>query len=201
MNSDSAGAATIVVIGILAGLGRRRSGATEALLFGSAAGVGFALQAAVTKVFVTQLGHGVAALLARWTIYVLIASAAVGFVLQQSAVKTGVLAPAMASSNAVTLLASIVFGITVFGETLSSGDGRLAPAVIGLGLGVAWLASCYWPAPSRRYRPSPSLDRTKLHPTRRLRSPGSASGTSRPVVPEPVRRRSADDPPAYREPP
>ncbi|MGP8064570.1 MAG: hypothetical protein ACLP5O_18755 [Acidimicrobiales bacterium] len=59
-------------------------------------------------------------------------SAVAGFVLQQSALKTGVLAAAMASSNAVTLFASVIFGVTVFGQRLSSGNGRLAPALIGL---------------------------------------------------------------------
>lgn len=135
--------AVVVVIGFLAGLGRHRTGATKALLLGSAAGVGFALQAAVTKVFMTELGHGVAALLGDWTTYALIASAVAGFVLQQSALKTDVLAPAMTSSNAVTLFASVVLGLTVFGETLSHGHGRLAPAIIGLAfamVGIVLLA-------------------------------------------------------------
>ena len=44
-------------------------------------------------------------LLADWSIYVLVVTAVTGFVLQQSALKTGVLAPAMASGNAVSLLA------------------------------------------------------------------------------------------------
>jgi hypothetical protein len=123
----SAVVSTVVVVGLLAGFGWHRGGAIKALLLGSAAGVGFALQAAVTKVFMTQLGHGLAALLGNWTTYALIASAIVGFVLQQSALRTDVLAPAMASSNAVTLLASVIFG-----ETLSQGHGRLVPAIIGL---------------------------------------------------------------------
>lgn len=97
----------------------------------------FALQAAVTKVFMTELGHGVAALLGDWTTYALIASAIAGFVLQQSALKTDVLAPAMAAKNAVTLFASVIFGLTVFGETLSHGHGRLAPAIIGLAIAMA----------------------------------------------------------------
>jgi drug/metabolite transporter (DMT)-like permease len=129
--------ATVVVIGLLVGFGRHRTGAARALLLGSAAGVLFALQAAVTKVFMTQLGHGVAALLGNWTTYALIVSAVAGFVIQQSALKTDVLAPAMASSIAVTLFASVVFGLTVFGETLSDGHGRLAPAIIGLILALA----------------------------------------------------------------
>ena len=103
---------------------------------GSAAGVAFGLQAAVTKVFVTLVGQGIVTIVTSWTAYALIGSAVVGFVLQQSALKTGVLAPAMASSNAVTLLMSVVLGITVFGESLSRGDGRLVPAVIGLAMTV-----------------------------------------------------------------
>ena len=103
----------------------------------------FALQAAVTKVFMTELGHGVAALLGNWTTYALVASAIMGFVLQQSALRTDVLASAMASSNAVTLFVSVIFGLTVFGESLSHGHGRLAPAIIGLAfalIGIVLLA-------------------------------------------------------------
>jgi hypothetical protein len=63
--------------------------------------VAYAFQAAVTKEFVSLLGGGLVAILTSWTIYALVGSALVGFVFQQSALKTGVLAPAMASSNAV----------------------------------------------------------------------------------------------------
>ena len=47
----------------------------------------------------------------------------------------------MAASNAVTLFASVIFGATVFGETLSHGDGRLAPAIIGLAVAMAGIVS------------------------------------------------------------
>jgi drug/metabolite transporter (DMT)-like permease len=133
--------ATVVVVGLLAGFARHSAGGTRALLLGSAAGVLFALQAAVTKVFMTELGHGVVSLLGDWTSYALMVSAIGGFVLQQSALRTNVLAPAMASSNAVTLFASVIFGLTVFGESLS--HGRLVPAIIGLAfalIGVVLLA-------------------------------------------------------------
>jgi drug/metabolite transporter (DMT)-like permease len=128
---------TLVLVLALAGLGRTRHGATRALLFGAAAGFGFALQTAVTKDFVTETGSGVLALLADWSVYVLAASAVIGFVLQQSALKTGVLAPAMASSNAVTLFAGVTLGAVVYGETLSHGGGHVAPAILGLVLAVA----------------------------------------------------------------
>jgi drug/metabolite transporter (DMT)-like permease len=149
--------ATVLAVGLLAGLGRHQTGAVKALLLGSAAGVGFALQAAVTKELMTELGHGVAALLGDWTIYVLIASAVVGFVLQQSALKTGVLAPAMASSNAVTLFASVIFGVTVFGETLSHGHGRLAPAIIGLAIAMVGIVLLAGAKPPLAAEPMPRI--------------------------------------------
>jgi drug/metabolite transporter (DMT)-like permease len=126
----------LVLVLVAATLGRSRQGAVRALLFGSAAGFGFALQTAVTKTFVTEVGGGVLSLFADWSIYVLVASAIVGFVLQQSALKTGVLAPAMASSNAVSLFGGVILGAVVFGETLSHGNGHLAPAAIGLSVAV-----------------------------------------------------------------
>jgi hypothetical protein len=128
----AAGLVTLVLIAIAGGLGRSRRGATRAALFGAAAGVGFALQAAVTKVFVDELVQGVAHLLSTWSTYVLIVSALIGFVLQQSALKTGALAPAMAASNASTLGFSAFFGIVVFDERLVHGGGRVAVALVGL---------------------------------------------------------------------
>ena len=161
----SAGLTAIVLIAVLGAIGRHRQGATMALLFGSAAGVAFALQGAVTKVFVSVVGQGLSAVLSNWTVYVLIASALVGFVLQQSALKTGVLAPAMASSNAVTLFGSVAFGASVFGEKPFIGGGR-APALIGLAValvGIVLLAGAKPPQPSEgmpRFDQIPASDGT-----------------------------------------
>ena len=54
----SAGLTAIVLVAVLGRTGRRRTGARRALLLGSAAGVAFALQASVTKVFVAVVGQG-----------------------------------------------------------------------------------------------------------------------------------------------
>jgi drug/metabolite transporter (DMT)-like permease len=129
---------------LLARLAYQRHGAVAAALFATAAGLSYAFQAAVTKVFMSQLGYGVAALLSSWTTYALILSALAGFALQQSALKTGFLAPAMAASNASTLTMSVLLGVTLFGESISNGQGRMLPAVISLALavfGVILLAS------------------------------------------------------------
>jgi len=150
-----AGAFGAAIVVVLARFGRSRSGATKALLFGSAAGVGFALQATVTKEFMTIIGRGIGDLLSSWEIYALIATAVIGFILQQSALKTGLLAPAMASSNAVTLFASVVFGITVFGEKLSNGSDRLAPALIGLVVALAGVVLLAGTKPPQASEPVP----------------------------------------------
>ena len=143
---------TSLVVGTLAALGIRRRAASKALLFGSAAGFGYGLQAAVTKTFVGELGHGALSLLADWSVYVLVVSAVVGFVLQQGALRTGVLAPAMASSNAVTLFSSVTLGVVVYGERLSAdGDGHVASAAVGLVVaivGIVLLGSAEGPPDS-----------------------------------------------------
>ncbi len=125
----------------LTGVGIRFRGAAKALTFGSAAGLAFGLQAAVTKTFVTEVGSGVLALLASWPVYVLVLSALAGFVLQQSALKTGVLAPALASSNSVSLFVSVVLGIVLFGETISkSGGANVGSAYVGLAVAIGGIA-------------------------------------------------------------
>lgn len=142
-----------VLVVLLAWMARRRRGAVAAALFAASAGTCFAFQAAVTKVFVTELSSG-GGIFSSWPVYVLIISAVVGFVLQQSALKTGFLAPAMGALNAATLAVSVILGVTVFQEALSAGRGRLSPAIIGLVIaiiGVLLLAS-QPPAPSETFQ-------------------------------------------------
>ncbi len=163
----SAGLVSVAIVAGMAMLGRTRQGATRAALFGAAAGIGFALQAAVTKVFVGELGNGVASLLTTWSTWVLIVSALVGFVLQQSALKTGVLASAMAASNASTLIFSVLFGIAIFDETLTQGTARGIPAWIGLAIAVAGVLSLA--------NSAPGATPPRANPDQQVPVPGSAS--------------------------
>jgi drug/metabolite transporter (DMT)-like permease len=148
-----------VLVIVLVGVGARFRGAARALTYGAAAGLGFGLQAAVTKTFVTEIGSGILALLSGWAAWVLILSALTGFALQQSALKTGVLAPAMASANSVTLFTSVVLGLTVYGEQISKGGaGHGSSAFLGLIVaivGIALLAGSDAPQP-RATDPSPA---------------------------------------------
>ena len=87
------------------------------------------------------MGGGAIGLLTSWSTYVLVVSAVSGFALQQSSLKTGVLAPAMASANSVTLFSSVVLGMAVYGETLSkSGTSHSSAAVIGLLVAIVGIA-------------------------------------------------------------
>jgi drug/metabolite transporter (DMT)-like permease len=151
---------TLAMVVVLFAIGKRLGGAEKALPLGVAAGLCFGLQAAVTKTFVTELGGGVVGLLTSWSVYVLMASALIGFVLQQSALKTGVLAPAMASSNSVTLFASVVLGIAVYGEKLSKAGGTHAGlAFLGLAVaivGIVLLAGSAAPEPTKSASIDPS---------------------------------------------
>ena len=104
----------VVATALLTWQARRRRGPASAALFATAAGVCFALQAGVTKVFVSALGDGIAALLSTWSLYALIVAAGVGFILEQASLKTGSLAPAMAALNAATLAVSVLIAVTVF---------------------------------------------------------------------------------------
>jgi uncharacterized membrane protein len=129
-----AGLGCLTVIAVLTAAGRGRVSATRAVLFGCAAGTAFGLQAAITKVFTDIVGTGLNGILHSWQTYALIASAVVGFALQQSALKTGALAATLASSNAMTLLSSVALGLTVFSESLEPGTANTALVVAGLGL-------------------------------------------------------------------
>jgi drug/metabolite transporter (DMT)-like permease len=140
----TAGLCVTALMALFSFVGGRRRGPLSAILFAAAAGTGFAFQAAVTKEFVTIFGDGFMAILTSWTTYALLIAAVAGFALQQSALKTGFLAPTMASCNTTILAVSLILGISLFGETLSKGQGRLSPALIGLAMaiiGVILLAS------------------------------------------------------------
>lgn len=144
---------TLAGVVILFVAGSRLAPAERALVLGGGAGLCFGLQAAVTKTFVGEIGGGLLALLGGWSVYVLIVSAVIGFVLQQSALRTGVLAPAMASSNSVTLFSSVLLGTAVYGETLAkSGSTHTGLAFLGLAVaivGIVLLAGSAPPQPAK----------------------------------------------------
>ena len=140
-----------LVIGSTIAAWRMRGGAPAAL-YGAAAGLAFAFQAAATKMLVMQFGHGFATIFVHWPLYALVLAELLGFTLQQAALKCGFLAPATASLNAATLVMSVIVGVVVFRESLAGGTGRLLPALAGVVIavvGVVVLALVERRAPQR----------------------------------------------------
>jgi drug/metabolite transporter (DMT)-like permease len=115
----------------------------RAAFFGTAAGVLFGYQAAAMNVFVGVVPDGVGAILRSASTYELIASALGGFYLLQTALQAGVLAPAVATSNAASPVTSVVLGRVIFLETPQrTTGGKIVSAVsaVLLVLGLAVLA-------------------------------------------------------------
>lgn len=135
---------------------RGRSPSVVAGLLGAAAGLVFGYQAAVAKLFATQIDQGVAVLLGQWSTYVLIVLMVVGWALQQASLKPGVLAPAMATVNVGTLVVSVALGVTVFEETMKTAGDAPAWSLLTLGVtavGVVMLT--VWRTPSPELSPGP----------------------------------------------
>ncbi|NYJ06269.1 DMT family transporter [Petropleomorpha daqingensis] len=154
-----AGLGSLCLVGVLVWAGRSRTGSRQALLFGAAAGLGFGMASALTKAVTDVVGQGAAAVLGSWELYALLAAGLVGLVLGQSSLRTGALAPAMASTNSVMLLSSVWLGISVFGERFQRGGGHLAVAAAGLVAilaGVALLSRAPVPAPDGSLSGTPS---------------------------------------------
>ncbi|MBA3716895.1 MAG: DMT family transporter [Actinobacteria bacterium] len=121
--------AAIVGTLVIASLGRSRS--VRAALLGTAAGVVFGLLSGLTKATVDRFGDGFLALVGDWHIYTLIAVGLSGFLLIQSSLQAGSLAPAVASETELETVTGIVVGIVLLRERLD------AP---GWGVGVSVLA-------------------------------------------------------------
>jgi hypothetical protein len=130
------GVVMVLVVTVLV-LSRGRPPAMVAGLLGTAAGLVFGFEAAILKLFTTQLGQGIAHLLAQWSTYALIVFALAGAALQQASLKPGVLPAAMATVNVANLVTSVAVGLYVFQETLSSNGLERSAAVGGLAVTIA----------------------------------------------------------------
>ena len=132
-----AGAVCAAVCVPLAALGSRGPAARRAALLGCAAGVLFALCAALTKAVVDDLHRGLGSVILSWPPYALAAVGYASMTLNQMALNTGALAATIASSTALDPVASVVLGATLFGEALAPTPLDVAVAVIALVVGVA----------------------------------------------------------------
>ncbi len=116
----------LVLVVFLVFLARRTDLAGEGTLLGTAAGVLFGLQDALTSRAVPLIGHGPLGMLTSWKPYAVLGVALVGLVLGQSAFRAAPLTASLPGLTVAEPLTGIALGAVLFSEPL-----RLsAPAVL-----------------------------------------------------------------------
>jgi drug/metabolite transporter (DMT)-like permease len=124
-------------------LGRRGPAPRRAALLGTAAGVLFAVSAALTKAVVDELHTGLLLVLTSWELYALAGIGYMSMTLNQLALNTGALAATIATSTASDPIGSVLLGLVLFHESLHLTGVRAIATLTALAsalLGIAALA-------------------------------------------------------------
>ncbi len=121
-------------------LGQRGPAPRRAAFLGIATGILFALSAALTKAVVDELDDGVLTIFTTWHLYALVVVGYASMTLNQLALNTGALAPAVATSMAFDPIVSVVLGITLLEETLDTGPLDIAATVLALAAAAVGMA-------------------------------------------------------------
>ncbi len=90
----------------------------KAALLGTATGVLFGFSAALTKAVGDQFADEVLSIFVNWQLYALIVVGYVSMTLNQLALTTGVLAPALATAMAFDPITSVLIATTLLQESL-----------------------------------------------------------------------------------
>jgi drug/metabolite transporter (DMT)-like permease len=124
-------------------MGRHGPPPRRAALLGAAAGILFALSAALTKSVVDELHLGVVHVITSWQPYALCGVGYVSMTLNQLALNTRALAATIASSTSLDPIISVALGLALFHERLHASALQAAVAFLALAaavLGVTALA-------------------------------------------------------------
>jgi len=113
--------------------GRRHPGRRRAMLTGTAAGLVFGIQDALTRQTLQILGsNGVAAMFTTWAPYALVGAGAIGIWLMQSAFNAGPLQHSLPAIAAGEPLVGLLLGALVFGDRIQVSPGELAMQAGGI---------------------------------------------------------------------
>ncbi len=121
-------------------LGQRGPAPRRAAMLGTATGVLFALSAALTKVVADQVDDGLFEVFVHWHLYALIVVGYASMTLNQLALNTGALAPAVATALAFDPITSVVIGVTVLNESLHTSPAGIAGTVLALAAALVGMA-------------------------------------------------------------
>ena len=134
---------SFLVCGVLAAAlalaARGRPPVRRAALLGTAAGILFALCAALTKASVEQLDEGVLSVFEHWHVYALVAVGWVGMTLSQSSFQAGALAPAVATQMSLDPITSLLLGTLAFQETIHETAATVVLALAGFAVMIGGL--------------------------------------------------------------
>jgi hypothetical protein len=121
-------------------LGRFGSAPRRAALLGTATGVLFALSAALTKVVADQFDQELFEIFLHWHLYALVVVGYASMTLNQLALNTGALAPAVATALAFDPITSVVIGVTLLNESLHTTPLQIVGTVVALAAALAGMA-------------------------------------------------------------
>jgi drug/metabolite transporter (DMT)-like permease len=133
-------AVAAVLCGALTLSARGRAPVHRAALLGTAAGILFALSAALTKATVEQLDDGVLSVFEHWQLYALLVVGYVSMTLSQASLQAGALAAAVATQMALDPVASLLLGTLAFDETIHDDTGALLAALAAFAVMIAGIA-------------------------------------------------------------
>lgn len=131
--------AAIVITAVA--VGRRHEGATRAFCYAIATAACYGLTAALTKVVMGQLEHGVGYVFTSWEIYADAVVGILGLTLNQSAFQAGHLAASLPTVGVCAPIASIIVGRLVLDETFGANT-PMEILLTGVGL-VAMLGGAF----------------------------------------------------------
>ncbi len=121
-------------------LGRFGSAPKRAALLGTATGVLFALSAALTKVVADQFDDELLKVFVHWQLYALVVVGYASMTLNQLALNTGALAPAVSTALAFDPITSVLIGVTLLNESLHTTPLQIVGTVIALAAALIGMA-------------------------------------------------------------
>ena len=132
-------AVIVVICAVLLSLGGAKARlSVRAAAYGTVAGALSGLAATLTKPTLELLhSSGVVGVLEHWTVYVVGIAGLLGVLLQQVALQTGKLAPAVATGSVANPLVSVLLGIAILQERLAPPTWHKALAFAALGCALA----------------------------------------------------------------
>jgi drug/metabolite transporter (DMT)-like permease len=135
-----AGAACCGICAALVALARARparGGGRRAALLGIGAGILFGLSAALTKAVVDRLDGGLMHTILSWEVPALIVVGYASMTVNQMSLDAGALAASVGASTAFDPIASVVLGLTLFGEVLNSSAVDIVATCASLSVALA----------------------------------------------------------------